>query len=144
MANGYCLLLSGHELDAERWPAISGGFQTNTLGRISGIGERSYGRVTAEAAEHARWEAVSDVVDTLDEGLSLWDADMRFLLCNDQYLRDLAPHRSTPFPKDMCGEDAISEAYHAGNFKIPEGVSKQDVIAIGSVAKFRLEEENVL
>lgn len=85
--------------------------------------------VAPEVAEHARWDAVSEIVDALDEGLSLWDSDMRFIMCNDRYLKDAAPHRTTPFPKGMRGEDAIAEGIRAGDFKVPDSVTEQELIA---------------
>ncbi len=76
-----------------------------------------------------RWDAMSDFMNSLEEGVALFDAEMRFLMCNDQYLRDLAGHRTEPFPVGMRGEDVIAETYRSGILIIlPEGATEQEIV----------------
>ncbi len=82
-------------------------------------------RKRAEEAEEARWRAVNDVVGSLGEGFSLWDKDLRFMMCNDQYLKDAMPYRSDPPPVGTPGEDAIRESYRSGMTVMPDDMTEQ-------------------
>ncbi|MCV6587361.1 MAG: PAS-domain containing protein [Marinibacterium sp.] len=85
--------------------------------------------VDAQTAQDARRDVISDFVNSLEEGVSFWDADMRFLMCNDQYMRDMASHRDTPFPVGMRGEDVIAETYRSGILTIlPEGATEEQIV----------------
>lgn len=86
-------------------------------------------RVTAQTAQKDLWDMISDLVNSLEEGVSVWDAEMRFVMCNDQYMRDMASHRDTPFPVGMRGEDVIAETYHSGILTIlPEGATEEQIV----------------
>ena len=85
-------------------------------------------RMSEENAASARWEAISQFVNSLEEGVSVWDADMRFLMCNDQYMRDVASYRDTPFEVGMTGRQAIEDAYDSGDFMMSDEMSRDEFV----------------
>lgn len=83
----------------------------------------------ADGIGHKRWDALTELVGALDESVSLWDADMRFVMCNDKYMADMASYRSEPYPPGMRGEEAIAEVYHSRTLKIlPEGATEAEIV----------------
>ncbi|WP_424968349.1 PAS-domain containing protein [Dinoroseobacter sp. S375] len=86
-------------------------------------------RMEAREAEDARRREIISAFDALEEGVALWDAEFRFLMCNAHYLRLVAPFRSTPWEVGVPAERCIHEAYQSGLFEIPDGVTEQDWIA---------------
>lgn len=82
----------------------------------------------ADAAEQVRWDNLNEVVGSLEEGFSLWDADFKLLLCNEKYTEMVAPYRDTPFEIGYSGETCASDAFHSGMIDIPEGMAEDAFI----------------
>lgn len=78
----------------------------------------------AAEADAARWRSITDLVESLDEGVSLWDQDMRFLMCNDQYLRDVLTHRDTPPAVGTQGADEMRASFRSGQNVLPEDMTE--------------------
>ncbi|WP_424970680.1 PAS-domain containing protein [Dinoroseobacter sp. S76] len=85
-------------------------------------------RMEAREAEEARRRELISAFDALQEGVALWDAEFRFLMCNDNYMRMITPYRDTPWEVGAPAESCISEAFRSGAFVIPEGVSEAEWI----------------
>ena len=82
-------------------------------------------RKRAAQADEIRGRTVTDLVESLDEGVSLWDHDLRFMMCNDQYMKDSMTFRTAPPAIGTPGEVIIREAYQSGAFVTPEGMTEQ-------------------
>ncbi len=81
-------------------------------------------RRRAEAAEADRWAAITSAFDALEEGASLWDADFRFVMCNDNYMEMVAPYRDTRFEVGRPAEELIAEAYRSGLYELDEELTE--------------------
>lgn len=76
---------------------------------------------------------LQDAIDALEEGFALFDADMRFLLCNDLYL-DLACSPDVAPPQvDEPAEDIARRNFASGAFILPDNAN------IDQITGFTLE-----
>lgn len=86
--------------------------------------------VTEERNSEAKaLELLSDAVQSLEEGFSLWDSDFNFVMCNDKYMEIVAPNLDSHFEVGRDAESIIAEAYHSGIYEIPDGVSENDWVS---------------
>ncbi|MEM9763041.1 MAG: PAS-domain containing protein [Pseudomonadota bacterium] len=85
-------------------------------------------RDRAKAAEEARLQAITAAFDAMEEGVSLWDADLRFVACNDTYMRMVAPYRDAPFEVGLDAQSAIAEGYHSGLHDLDEDVTEAEFV----------------
>ena len=69
-----------------------------------------------------------DAVESLDEGFSLWDDDLCFLMCNDTYMKVVVPFRDEPFPAGTPAQIILKEAYRSGIYDIPDGVDEDTYV----------------
>lgn len=69
-----------------------------------------------------------DAVASLDEGFSLWDDDLRFLMCNDTYMKIVAPFRDEPFQAGTPAQLILQEAFRSGIYDIPEEVDEDTYV----------------
>ncbi|MEM1077235.1 MAG: PAS-domain containing protein [Pseudomonadota bacterium] len=86
-------------------------------------------RVEAEETEEARRRELISAFDALEEGVALWDADFRFLMCNDKYMRMVVPFRDAPWEVGLPAEICLSDAYRSDTFEIPDGMDEEEWVA---------------
>lgn len=78
---------------------------------------------TAGKGVDASNEHLADVVDALEDGVALWDADLNFLLCNDKYCHLT---QSGPHSRPRVGQ-SIHEILERDNhlYEMPAGMSAE-------------------
>ena len=83
--------------------------------------------VTPEKAADLRaLTLLQDAAEALEEGFALWDEDMRFVMCNQKYLRTVLPYRDRPFDVGTSARDAMAEHYHSGLAHVPENITADE------------------
>ncbi len=82
----------------------------------------------AEAAEEDRWTALRSAFNAMEEGVSIWDSEFRFVMCNDNYMKIAAPFTDEVFPVGSPGEEIVAQAYRSGLYDIPDEVTEEDWI----------------
>ena len=87
-------------------------------------------REKAKDAENTRWQALAAAFDAMEEGVSLWDADFRFVMANDTYMKMIIPYRDSPWEPGTAAQDIIAEAYQSGIYDLPEATTEADFIAV--------------
>jgi len=76
-------------------------------------------RVHAEREAAATVERLTDALEALDEGFSLWDRDDRLVLCNTPYRR-MYPVSASRMVPGAPFEDLVRYAVENGEFEVPE------------------------
>ncbi|MEM6410514.1 MAG: PAS-domain containing protein [Pseudomonadota bacterium] len=68
---------------------------------------------------------LQDTFDVMDDGVALFDNDLRFVLCNNRY-RELAFHPGYPIPKRGDSAEKIGlETFKTGFYELPDGVKPE-------------------
>ncbi|MGH1414587.1 MAG: PAS-domain containing protein [Pelagimonas sp.] len=106
----------------------------------------------AEAAEAKKLEAVNDAVEALEEGFSLWDADMKFLFCNDRYMEIVFPPDYPRIEPGANATEVVPKFFEGDRLIVPEGVPTealvQDVIdwitSFGGAREFYFRDGRVM
>ena len=111
----------GRFLEAESRKVDPGGY----LITVRDISDRK----RLEAAEKAKWDALNDVIGSLEEGFSLWDPDMRFIMSNDRYMELAMPHLDAPIAPGTSAEHVMRGLYHAETIVLPEGMTEEGFVA---------------
>ncbi len=86
-------------------------------------------RKRLESAEKAKWDALNDAIGSLEEGFSLWDPEMRFILSNDRYMELAMPHRDAPFEPGTSAEQVVREMFQVGAMVMPDGMTEDEFLA---------------
>ncbi|UTW54365.1 PAS-domain containing protein [Kordiimonas sp. SCSIO 12610] len=97
-------------------------------------------RKEVEKTAEKKLETINDAVGALEEGVALWDEDLRFILCNQQYIdMQLPPGEQGP----SVGESAYDFARRLYEyFKSPEGTSIHE-FAAATVNQLKNYNENM-
>ncbi|MEM1053710.1 MAG: PAS-domain containing protein, partial [Pseudomonadota bacterium] len=73
---------------------------------------------------------LQDASNALEEGFSLWDQDMRFLLCNQKYTEMIFEGRSEDVPTPGThANDAIGLQFDNGTYDLPSDLTRERYIA---------------
>lgn len=70
-----------------------------------------------------------DAMETREEGFGLWDSEMRFLMCNQNYVDIVLPYRGHPLVVGSSVADGVREIFQAGLIDFPIGLSEDDLVS---------------
>lgn len=111
----------GRYLEAESKKVDLGGY----LITVRDISDRK----RLEAAEKTKWDALNDVIGSLEEGFSLWGPDMRFIMSNDRYMELAMPHLNAPITPGTSAEEVVRDLYQANAMVLPDEMTEKEFIA---------------
>ena len=70
---------------------------------------------------------VNDAIEALDEGFALFDAEMRFLFCNQKYSQIVLGDGTVDVHHGMAVEEVVGATFDSGIFELP-GVTREGFI----------------